>query len=569
MSMTTQAMAEYTRWLQHADGEILEELKSIENDPVEIEKRFGHKQTFGTAGIRSVMAAGIANLNTYTVRQTARGLAAYLSGSEGEKSCAIGYDCRHNSQRFAQICAAALAESGVHVHLYNRLCPTPMLSFAVCHLHCDAGIVISASHNTKEYNGIKCYGSDGGQMTEIPAAKVSAAIETIDLFEPEHLSFDDAMAKGLVTYIPDSLWQDYYARISREAICPENVRKANLRIVYSPLCGAGGEPVYEILTRLGAEVHIPASQKMPSGDFASCPSPNPENDASFEENYRLAAQVQPDLILATDPDSDRIAAAIATPNGFRKFSGNEMGCLLLDYILRGLKAQNRLPDAPVAVKSIVSTPLADRIAAAYGCEMRTVLTGFKYIGGVILELEEQACSDRFVLGFEESCGYLKGDYARDKDAVVAAMLIAEMAASYKLGGRTLGDVMDELYATYGFFATGLQNVQFTSDAQKEHCMELMESLRQQPPAEVAGMPVTAVTDFRAGFEIVLATNAQQPTGLPTENMVLLTLGTQGRIILRPSGTEPKIKFYYTARADSMARAEEMVRELTAAMSAML
>ena len=567
--MSKQAQQEYERWLRNADGEVLQELKSIENDPAEIEKRFGHKQTFGTAGIRSVMAAGIANLNVYTVRQTARGLAAYLSGVEGEKSCAIGYDCRHNSRRFAEICAAALAEAGVHVHLYDRLCPTPMLSYAVRHLHCSAGIVISASHNTKEYNGIKCYGPDGGQMTEVPAAKVSAAIETIDLFEPEHLSFEDALAQGLVTYIPDSVWQDYYARIAQEAIHPENVRKAGLRVVYSPLCGAGGEPVSEILTRLGAELHIPESQRRPSGDFATCPTPNPETDVSFEENYRLAAEVKPDLVLATDPDSDRIAAAIPTENGFRKFTGNEMGCLLLDYILRGLKERGKLPEKPVAVESIVSTPLAARIAAAHGCEMRIVLTGFKYIGGVILALEELGCADRFVLGFEESCGYLKGDYARDKDAVVAAMLIAEMAASYKLEGKTLADVMDGLYAAYGHFATGLQNVQFTSDAQKEHCMALMEQLRKQPPAQIAGFPVTAVTDFRAGFETVLASGEQQPTGLPKENMVLLTLGEHGRVILRPSGTEPKIKFYYTARAEDMPRAEEMVKEMTAAMTAML
>ena len=559
------ARTEFERWLQNCTGEILDELKAMEHDDAKIEACFGHQQTFGTAGIRSIMAPGIACLNEYTVRQTARGLAAYMKSSGGAMTCAIGYDCRNNSTKFARICAAALAESGVHVYLYDRLCPTPMLSFAVRYLRCGAGIVISASHNTKEYNGLKCYGPDGGQMTEIPAGKVSAAIETIDLFEPEHLTFEEAMAKGLVEYISDSVWQAYYTRISQEAIAPETVREAQLRLVYSPLCGAGSEPVREILKRLGAEVYVPASQVNASGEFETCPNPNPENEAAFDESYKLADEVKTDLVMATDPDSDRIAVSVPVGGGYRKLSGNEVGCLLLQYILENMKKTGKLPADPVAVKSIVSTPLADRIAAAYGCKMRTVLTGFKYIGGVVLELEQAGCPENFVLGFEESCGYLKGDYARDKDAVVTAMLIAEMTACYKLQGKTLAEAMDALYAEYGFYTTGLRSVVFASAAQKTAFMQLMDELRANPPKDVAGFAVTAVADFRAGVKTDLATGEKTPTNLPSENMVLLQLAENGRVILRPSGTEPKCKFYYTACANTLAEAEARITMLDEAM----
>ena len=373
------------------------------------------------------------------------------------------------------------------------------------------------------------------------------------------------MAKGLVEYISDSVWQAYYTRISQEAIAPETVREAQLRLVYSPLCGAGSEPVREILKRLGAEVHVPASQVNASGEFETCPNPNPENEAAFDESYKLADEVKPDLVMATDPDSDRIAVSVPVGGGYRKLSGNEVGCLLLQYILENMKKTGKLPAEPVAVKSIVSTPLADRIAAAYGCKMRTVLTGFKYIGGVVLELEQAGCPENFVLGFEESCGYLKGDYARDKDAVVTAMLIAEMTACYKLQGKTLAEAMDALYAEYGFYTTGLRSVVFASAAQKTAFMQLMDELRANPPKDVAGFAVTAVADFRAGVKTDLATGEKTPTNLPSENMVLLQLAENGRVILRPSGTEPKCKFYYTACANTLAEAEARITMLDEAM----
>ncbi|MBP3313948.1 MAG: phospho-sugar mutase [Oscillospiraceae bacterium] len=560
----------YTLWLENATGDILEELKAVEGNEQEILRRFGTVQAFGTAGIRSVMGAGASLLNEYTVRRVARGLAAYMMANDVEKSCAIGYDCRHNSQEFAKICAAALAAEGVKVYLYDRLAPTPMLSFAVRHLGCGAGMVISASHNTKEYNGLKCYGPDGCQMTEEPAALVSAEIEKTPMFLPEKESFDTLLQKGQIEYIGADVWEAYYARIQKESIRPNLVREMGLGVVYSPLCGAGGEPVAEILRRLGAKVYIPESQKMPSGDFATCPNPNPENDGAFAESFRLADTVEHDIILATDPDSDRIACAVKTEEGYQKLSGNEMGCLLLDYVLGAYQREGKMPTAPMAVMSIVSSPMAARIAEFYGCHMRITPTGFKYIGAAILELEGENRPEDFILGFEESCGYLKGTYCRDKDAVSTAMLIAEMAAYYKQQGKTLLQVMDDLYTAYGFMAATLQNIVFTTPEVKAQCQGKLSQLKTAPPTSVAGIPVLAVTDFTTGIRTLLEDGSTVQLDFPRENMIRLELAEGGRIIVRPSGTEPKMKVYYTAvSGESKAQAYEKAALLQEGMTAFL
>lgn len=559
---------QYDLWLAKAQGDILEELKAVGGDEAELLRRFGTEQTFGTAGIRCVMGAGSSLLNDYTVRRVARGLAAYLLKSGEDRSCAIGYDCRNHSRQFAEICAAALAAEGVQVHLYDRLAPTPMLSFAVRHLHCGAGIVISASHNTKEYNGIKCYGPDGCQMTEVPAAAVSEEIGKLDLFLPEKASFDELLSAGKIAYIGPDVWEAYYARIARECVAPELVKQAGLRVVYSPLCGAGGEPVPEALRRMGAQVMIPESQKAPSGEFTTCPNPNPENEAAFAENYKLARTVEHDIVLATDPDSDRIACAVKTKDGFRKLSGNEMGCLLLDYVFSAMARRGTTPKRPVAVMSIVSSPMAAQIAHRYGCDMRITPTGFKYIGATILELEAEHRPEDFVLGFEESCGYLKGTYCRDKDAVSTAMLICEMAAYHKLQGKTLLDAMDELYREYGYVAATLQNVVFTTPEIKEACRRKLAELRSDPPKEVAGIPVLAATDFTTGARKT-ADGKTEMLDFPRENMIRLELEGGGRVILRPSGTEPKMKLYYTATSGaSLEDALNTAGKLEAGMTAL-
>ena len=545
---------------------VQQELAQIKNDEEELKGRFGSDLQFGTAGMRGIMGAGSNRLNRYTVRRAAQGMAAWLSETELPQKAAIGYDSRHNSQLFAEVCAVAFAEAGIHTWLYDRLAPTPMLSYAVRELGCGCGIVISASHNAGAYNGVKCYGPDGCQMTDEPAAIVTEKISTIPYFVPETKTFEAYMAEGLISYIGQNIWEKYYETVLAEAVDPEMLKASGLNIVYTPLCGTGNEPVREILGRLGVNISVVECQEKPDGDFKTCEYPNPETDAALNESYKVAAKVPCDVILGTDPDCDRVAIAVPDGDGFKKLSGNELGCLMLDYILKARRAKNDIPEGAITVRSIVSSPLADRIAEHYGVQMKQVLTGFKYIGGEILELEQKGQEHRYVFGFEESCGYLKGTYARDKDAVVASMLVCELAASLKQEGKNILDALKDVYATYGYYLAYVQSIELSGADAMEKAAAMMADLRANAPASIGGAVVTGVRDYRTSLAKNLVTGEETQILLPKSNVLEFLLGEQGSVIARPSGTEPKVKFYYTAVAKDQASAKALLDAMVAQMS---
>lgn len=565
-------MTELERYQQWCEQAPLNEagraaLAAMQNDETERKGCFGAELQFGTAGIRGIMGIGTNRLNDFTVRRTAQGLAAWLTSTELPQRCAIGYDSRHNSRRYAELCAVALAERGVHVYVYHELAPTPMLSFAVRQLGCGCGIVVSASHNAGIYNGIKCYGPDGCQMTDEPAARVFAEIEKIPYFLPAEKSFEDFLAEGGVEFIAPELWERYYETVLGERLA--TVPSDNLNLLYTPLCGTGNKPVRTVLGRIGVNVAVVPAQEKPDGDFKTCEYPNPETDAALNESYKIARETHPDLILGTDPDCDRVAVAVPVEGGFRKLSGNELGCLLLDYILGTMQKAGTLPADPVAVRSIVSTPMADKIAASYGVKMRRVLTGFKYIGGEILALEQKHEENRFVFGFEESCGYLKGTYARDKDAVVASMLTCDLAAALKREGTNLAEHMDALYSRFGWHEARVLSCELQGPDAMEISAGFMAQMRRELPKAVCGIAVTSVTDYQARVTRDLVHGTEEAVTLPKSNVLVLQLGEKGTVILRPSGTEPKAKIYLTAVDADRAAAMKLLDDMAAEMSGYL
>lgn len=564
----------YQSWRKNAvdDPDLQSELSAIENDAEAIQDRFYRDLAFGTGGLRGVIGAGTNRMNIYTVRKATQGLANYVKEAFSEPSVAISYDSRIKSTDFAKAAAEVLAANGVKVHIYTELKPTPMLSFAVRALHCSAGIMVTASHNPAKYNGYKAYGSDGCQMTIDAADAVLAKINALDIFnDVKHMPFDEALAAGMISYIGDDVIEDYFRNVLAQGINTDLCAKSGLKIVYTPLNGTGNKPVRTILNRIGIqEVTVVKEQENPDGNFTTCPYPNPEIREALQLGLQYCDQVKPDLLLATDPDADRVGIAVPDgKGGYALFSGNEVGAMLLEYICEQRVQKGTMPKRPVAVKTIVTTDIVEAICKAYGVELIEVLTGFKFIGEQIGFLEEKGEEDRYIFGFEESYGYLAGSYVRDKDAVVASMLICEMAAYYRTKGISMMQARENLYQKYGVYVHAQHSFTFEGESGMIRMQNIMEHLRTHRPEQIDNLKVIQFADYEKQVSIDLTTGTETAITLPKSNVLSFTLEQGAKVIIRPSGTEPKIKAYYTTTAATEAEAAAKKDELDAAFSAIM
>lgn len=564
----------YQSWRKNAidDPDLQSELSAIENDAEAIQDRFYRDLAFGTGGLRGVIGAGTNRMNIYTVRKATQGLANYVKEAFSEPSVAISYDSRIKSTDFAKAAAEVLAANGVKVHIYTELKPTPMLSFAVRALHCSAGIMVTASHNPAKYNGYKAYGSDGCQMTIDAADAVLAKINALDIFnDVKHMPFDEALAAGMISYIGDDVIEDYFRNVLAQGINTDLCAKSGLKIVYTPLNGTGNKPVRTILNRIGIqEVTVVKEQENPDGNFTTCPYPNPEIREALQLGLQYCDQVKPDLLLATDPDADRVGIAVPDgKGGYALFSGNEVGAMLLEYICEQRIQKGTMPKHPVAVKTIVTTDIVEAICKAYGVELIEVLTGFKFIGEQIGFLEAKGEEDRYIFGFEESYGYLAGSYVRDKDAVVASMLICEMAAYYRTKGISMMQARENLYQKYGVYVHAQHSFTFEGESGMIRMQNIMEHLRTHRPEQIDNLKVIQFADYEKQVSIDLTTGTETAITLPQSNVLSFTLEQGAKVIIRPSGTEPKIKAYYTTTATTEAEAAAKKDELDAAFSAIM
>jgi len=571
----SEIMAKYDLWCRRAteDADVVAELQAVAGQDAEIRDRFYRELAFGTGGLRGVIGAGSNRMNIYTVRKATQGLANYLNDRYETSTVAVSFDSRIKSDVFAKEAARVLAAAGITVYLFPQLEPTPVLSYAVRYYGCQAGVMVTASHNPAKYNGYKVYGSDGCQMTDDDANDVTTFIQKVDLFEDvQAADYDAAVAQGRIRIIGDELLESYTEKVLEQQVNPGITAEAGLRLVYTPLNGTGNLPVRETLRRVGIrDLTVVPEQELPDGHFPTAPFPNPEIRQAFECALKLAKSMDTpaDLLLATDPDCDRVGIAVWDGTDYTLMSGNEVGCLLLDYVVSCRQANGTLPADPVVIKTIVTTNLARSIAAKYGCELRDLLTGFKYIGEQIGLLESEGRADRYVIGFEESYGYLAGSYVRDKDAVVASMLIVEMASYYRKQGLSLLQRMEQLYQEHGFYRNALVNVAFEGEQGMLDMERLMTGLRQNPPKQIAGLQVLACADYGERVRTDLVTGDREPLTLPRSNVLSYTLEGGAGLIIRPSGTEPKVKAYITATGDTMAaaaqREEILCREAEAIM----
>ena len=547
-------------WLANVkDEELLAELKQMKEagDEDAITDAFFQDLAFGTAGLRGTLGAGTNRMNTYTVGRATQGFADYLVKNFDNPTVAIARDSRNNGELFVKTTAAILAANGVTALVYPNIEPVPCLSWATRYLQCSGGICMTASHNPAAYNGYKAYGPDGCQITSEAAAAISAAMEATNPFtDVKKMDFDEAVAQGLVKWIGDDVLDAYYDAVVDKSVCgltDEQRAEAPLKLVYTPLNGTGLVPVTTVLNKVGiTDITIVPEQKDPNGDFPTCPYPNPEIREAMQKGIDLCQEVKPDLLLATDPDADRVGVACADGDDYTLLTGNEMGVLLLDYICKMRAARGEDLSNKVAVTTIVSSAMVDALAAEYGFELRRCLTGFKYIGDIITSLSDAGEVDRFIFGFEESYGYLSGDHVRDKDAVNASMLICQMAQYYKLQGKNLVQAMRDLYEKYGYYHNRTISLSYPGADGAAKMAGIMASLRENAPAQIAGSPVEAVVDYETCVN-----------GLPAANVIEFDLEGGNKAIVRPSGTEPKIKLYVFAKGADAASADALMDKIEA------
>ncbi len=562
----------YELWLKNAvkDPDLIKELEKIKGDENAVNDAFYTDLEFGTAGLRGVIGAGCNRMNVYTVAQATQGLAQYVLSQSDKPSVAIAYDSRIKSDLFARTTAEVFAANGVKVYIYKELMPTPMLSFAIRYLKCDAGVVVTASHNPSKYNGYKAYDETGCQLGPEAADYVLNIMQSVDIFTGVKTSdFDEGLKSGIIEYIGEDVINAFLDRVESSRVS-KNMDLSNLKIIYTPLNGTGNKPVRRILDRIGIKnIEVVKEQENPDGNFPTVPYPNPEIKQVFEIALEMAKSYKPDILLATDPDCDRVGIAVNVNGNYELFSGNDVGVLLLYYMLSVKKETGKLPKNPVAVTTIVSTGMCKKIAADFGCKLIETLTGFKFIGEQITELAKTNEQDRYILGFEESYGYLAGSYVRDKDAVTASMLICEMTAYYKSKGKNLKQVLFELYEKYGYFFCAQKS--FTCEGQSgiEKIKAITEELRANPPAEIAGSKVAVIKDIKTSVCKNLKTNEETKINLPKSNVLCYYLEDGDSLIVRPSGTEPKIKIYIGAVSDSCEKAEKRREEIIAAGTKLL